>query len=99
MNAKHLLVRKTDVLKTSIFLNRKFEKCTSFEEQNSTRYIRGNVCFGIIVFSCLSTIKPCLRFLSICFAREIKCFYQSSLGNDVDFTYIMNVSPDILTKT
>ena len=42
-----------------------------------------NVYFGIIVFSCL-------RFLLICFAWEIKGFYQSCLGNDLDFTDIMN---------
>ena len=74
------------------------KKCTSFEEQKGTRYIRGNVYFGIIVFSCLSSTKPCLRFLLICFAREIKGFYQSSLGNEVDFTDIINVSPNILAK-
>ena len=40
----------------------------------SARYIRGNVYFGIIAFSCLSSRKPCLIFLLICFAREIKAF-------------------------
>ena len=34
------------------------KKCTSFEEQKGTRYIRGKVYFGIIVFSCLSSTKP-----------------------------------------
>ena len=74
------------------------KKCTSFEEQKGTRHIRGNVYFGIIVFSCLSSTKPYLRFLLICSLREIKEFYQSSLGNEVNFTDIMNVSPNILTK-
>ena len=74
------------------------KKCTSFEEQKGTRYIRENVYFGIIIFSCLSSTKPCLRFLLNCFVREIKGFYQSSLGNEVDFRDIMNVSPDILAK-
>ena len=74
------------------------KKCTSLEEQKGTRYIRGNVCFGIIVFSCLSTTKPCVRFILICFAREIEGFYQSSLGNEVDFRDVMNVSPNILAK-
>ena len=74
------------------------KKCTSFEEQKGTRYIRGNVYFGIIAFSCLSYTKSCLRFLLIYFAREIKGFYQSSLGNDVDFRDIMNVSQNILVK-
>ena len=89
---KHLLLRKTDVLKSLIFSERKFE------EQKGTRYIRGNGYFGIIVFICLSSTKQCLRYLLICFVREIKGFYQSSLGNDVDFTDIMKVSPNILAK-
>ena len=32
----------------------------------------GKVYFEIIVFSCLTSTKPCFRFLFICFAREIK---------------------------
>ena len=71
---KHLLLRKTDVLKISRKEN--FKKCTSFEEQKGTRYIRENVYFGIIIFSCLSSTKPCLRFLLNCFVREIKGFIK-----------------------
>ena len=37
-------------------------------------------------------------FLLICFAQEIKGFYQSSLGNEVDFRDIMNAFPNILAK-
>ena len=74
------------------------KKCTSFEEKKVTRYIRENVYFDITIFSCLSSTKPCLRFILICFAREIKGFYQSSLRNKVDFREIMNVSPNILAK-
>ena len=74
------------------------KKCTSFEEQKGTRYIPGNVYFGIIVFSCLSPTKRCLRFLLISFAQEIKGFYQSSLRSEVDFRDIMDVSPNILAK-
>ena len=74
------------------------KKCTLYEEQKGTRYIRGNVYFDIIVFSPLSSTKQCLRFLLVCFAWEIKCFYQSSLENEVDFREIMNVSPNILAK-
>ena len=65
---KHLLLRKTDVPKTSILFEN-LKKCTAFEEQKRTKYIRGNVYFGIIVFNCLSSTKPCLRFLLICFDR------------------------------
>ena len=74
------------------------KKGTSFEEQKGTIYIRGNVYFGIIIFSCLLSAKPCLRFLLISFAQEIKVFYQSSFENQVDLTNIMNVSPNILPK-
>ena len=50
------------------------KKCTSFEEQKGTRCIRENLYFGIVVFSCLSSTKPCLRFLLNGIAREIKGF-------------------------
>ena len=95
---KHLLLRKTDLLKSSVLSERKFEEIHIFEEQKGTRYMRGNVYFGIIVFSCLSSTKPCLRFLLIFFDREIKGFYQSFLGNEVYFTDIMNVYPNIMVK-
>ena len=36
-----------------------FKKCISFEEQKVTSYIRGNIYFGIIVFSCLSSTNSC----------------------------------------
>ena len=42
--------------------------------------------------------KPCLRFLLSCFVQEAKGFYQSSLGYEVDFKDIINVSPNILAK-
>ena len=75
------------------------KKCNNFEEQkNGTKYIRGNVYIDIIVFSCFSSIKPCLRFLLNCFVREMKGFYQSSFGNEVDFRDIMNVSLNILAE-
>ena len=74
------------------------KKCTSFEDLFGTRYIREKVYFGTIIFSCLSSSKPCLRFILNCFVREIKGFYQSSLGNEVDFRVIMNVSPNTLAK-
>ena len=72
--------------------------CTSFEEQKGTKYIWENVYFDITIFSCLSSTKPCLRFLLNRFVREIKSFCQSSLGNEVDFRDMMNVSPNILDK-
>ena len=38
------------------------------------------------------------RFVLICFAWEIKGFYQSSFRIEVDFRDIMNASPNILAK-
>ena len=74
--------------KLRFYRKENLKKCTTFEEQKGTRHIRGNVYFDIIVFTCLL----------ICFDREIKGFYQSSLENEVDFMDIMNVSPNILAK-
>ena len=73
-------------------------KCTSFEEQIDTRYICWSVYFGITIFSCLLSTKLSLRLLLIGFAQKIKGFYQSSLGNEIDFRDIMNVSPNILAE-
>ena len=67
------------------------KKCTSFEEQKGIRYIPRNAYIGIIVFSKLSSTKPCLRFLLNCFVREIKGFYQRSFRNEVDFRDTMIV--------
>ena len=36
------------------FSKENLKKYTGFEEQKGTRYIRENVYFGIIIFSCLS---------------------------------------------
>ena len=80
------------------FLKGNLKKSTSFEEQKGTRCIRENVYFGIIAFNCLSSTKQCLKFLLICFAWEIKGFYQRFLGNQVDFRDIMNVSPNIFAR-
>ena len=97
---KTLLLRKTDVLKIyqqEHLQKENLKKCTGFEEQKCSRYIRENVYFGII-FSCLLSAKMCLRFLLNCFVREIKGFYQSSFKDEVDFRDIMNVSLNILAK-
>ena len=70
----------------------------ALKSKKGTKYIRVNVYFDIIVFSCLSSTKLYLRFLLICFAREIKSFYQGFFGNEIDFRDIMNVSLRILAK-
>ena len=61
-------------LKTRFSRKENLKKCISFEEQKGTMFIRGDV----IVFSSLSSTKSCLEFFLICFAREIKGFYQIS---------------------
>ena len=65
------------VFRGAIFL----EPCCSYDEEKVTRYVQGNVYFGITVFICLSSTKLCPRFLLIYFARELKNFYRSSFGN------------------
>ena len=99
-SVKYLLYyyEKLTFSKLQFYREENLKKCTTFEEQKGTRYISGNVYFEIIVFSCLSSTKLCLRFLLICFDREIEGLYQSYLGNKVDLTDIMNVSPNILAK-
>ena len=71
-------------------------KCTSFEEQKYGRCIRENVwhCYPLLTF----VWKPYLRFLLNCFVRQIKGFYQGSLGSEVDFRDTMSVSQYILAK-
>ena len=97
---KHLLLRETDVRKfcrKSKFLRKKICRNTLALRNKRVQGMLGkNVCFGIIIFSCLSSTKLCLCFLLDCFIRQIKVFYQSLLGNEVDFRDIMNVSPKYL---
>ena len=97
-HVKHLLLRKTDVLKTLIFSERKFEKNALTLKSKKVHGISRNIYIGIIVFSCFSSTNPCLRFLLNCFLWERKGFYESSFGNWIDFRDIMNVSLNILAK-
>ena len=90
--------KKLTFSKLRFYRKENFKTCTTFEEQKGKKDIYGNIYFCITVFSCLSSTKWCLRFLLICFDREINGFYQISLGNEVGFTDMMNVSPNILAK-
>ena len=58
------------------------KKCTSFEEQEGTEGIIFGKMLILALFSAVLCLQKCLRFLLICFAWEIKGFYQSSLGNE-----------------
>ena len=73
-------------LRTRFSRKENVKKRTSLEKQKGWRYIRGIVYFEIIVFIYLSSTKPCLGFLKIYFAREIKGFYRIFWGNEADFT-------------
>ena len=99
---KDLLLRKTDVPKTyrkSKFLGKKVWRTALALKSKKVQGIFGkNLYFDIIIFSCLSSTKLCLRLLLNCFVREIKGFYQISLGNEADFRDIMNVSPNMLAE-
>ena len=93
-NVKHLLLTRTTFSKPQFSREENLKKCTNFQEQKGTRYNRGNVYIDTILFSCLLSTKPCLRFLFKCFVQVGKGFCQCSFGNEVDF----NVSLDILAK-
>ena len=99
---KHLLLRKTDAPKTCRkckFIEKKTSRNATALKSKKVQVIFGETLnFEIIIFSCLSSTKQCLRFLLNSFVREIKGFHQSSLGNEVDFTDIVNVSLNILAK-
>ena len=88
-SVEHLLKRyeKPTFSKLQFYREENLKKCTIFEEQIGTKYIRGIVYFSIIVFRCFSSTKPCLKFLLISFDQEIEGYqsYQSSLGNEVNF--------------
>ena len=89
-------MRKTDLLKTC--RKGKFLRKKIWKNALALKGKMGNVYFGIIIFSCLLSTRPCIRFFLTCFTREIKGFYQSSLANEIDFRDIMNISQNILGK-
>ena len=91
---EHLLLRKTDVLKTcrkSKFLQKKFG-----ETHQLCRAKRYKVHLGKRLFwhYYLQLSFVYIYFKLFCSGN----FYQSSLGNEIGFREIMNVSPNILTK-
>ena len=85
-------------LKLEVSRKENLKKCTNFEEQKGARYIHGKAYIDIIVFSCLSFAKLCLKYLLNYFVQDIKGFYQSSFGNEVDFRDIIDISPNTLNK-
>ena len=74
-----------------------FIDCSLVKKHLKSKKIQG--IFGETFTLALSpSVAFHLKFLLICFAQEIKAFYRSSVGNEVDFTDIINISPNILAK-
>ena len=95
-HVKHLLLRKTDVLKTFIFSGRKFEEIQWFWRAERYKVYLGKFWHYFLQLSFVYKTLSQIYFNFFC--SGIKGFYQSSLGNEVEFTDIMNVSPNILNK-
>ena len=95
-------MRKTGALKTCRkrkFLGEKIWRNTLALKSKMVQGIFGETFVLALLFSAVFCFtKLCLRFLLICFAQEIKGFYQSSLKNEVDFRGIMDVFPNKMAK-
>ena len=98
---KHLLLRKTVVLNFQFSPKDNLRKRPNALTLKSKK-IKGT--FGGTFILALSSsavfgLQNCVSdFFCIVLFEGIKGFYQSSLGNEVDFRDIMNVSPNILAK-
>ena len=94
-------MRKTDVLKTcrkTKFLGKTIWRNALALKSRKVQGIFRETSILVLLSSAVFRLQNCLKFLLICFAREIKSFYRSSLGNEVDFRDIMNLSPNVLAK-
>ena len=95
---KRLLLRKTDVLKTWILSERKFEEMHCLWRAKMYKVYSRKRLFWQYRLQLSFVYKSVSQISFICFDWEKKGFYQSSKGNEVDFTDIMNVSSNILAK-
>ena len=91
---KHLLLTKLTFSKLVGKVN--FSERKSLALKSKKVQARFGKTFILALLS--SSTRLCLRFLLNCFVREIKGFYESSLGNEVDFRDVIDVSPNILAK-
>ena len=80
------IIEKTVFIKTWIFLKIKFEEVK----------VQGMLEETFILTLSFSTVFR-LRFPLLCFF-VFKGFYQSFLGNEINFTDIMNITSNILAK-
>ena len=96
--------KNVECLKRRFSRKENLKKCSSFERAKRYKiYSRKSLLRHYrlqlsVFYRLLLSTKLYFRFILICFAQEINRFYQSSLENEVDFTDIMNVSPNILAK-
>ena len=74
------------------------KKCSSFEGQKGTRYIWGNIYFGIIFFGCLLSTKLCLNFFFNLFCSGDKRFLSQFLRKWGWFNGHNEPFPNILNK-
>ena len=98
---KHLLLRKTDVLETcrkSKFPGKKIWRNARLWQAKKYKLYSGKRLFlhYYLQLSFVCKTVPEISFKLFC--SEIKGFYQSFLGNDVDFSDIMNDPLNILAK-
>ena len=80
------------------FSERKLEEMHQLWRAIRYKVYSGKVFFGVIIIRCLCRLNRVFRFLLNYFVQEIKGFYQSSLGGEVNFRDIMNVYPNIFAK-
>ena len=96
-----LILRKNDILKNcqeSKFVAEKIWKNALALKRKKVQGIFGETFDLALLSSAVFCLQNCLIFLLICFGQETKCFCQSYLGNEVDFSDIMTIFPNILTK-
>ena len=94
-----MLLKKTDVLKTSIFTERKFEEMHQLWREKWYKVYSGKQLFWHYHLQ-LSFLHKAMsqNSFNLFFSGDERLLYQCSLGNEVDFTDIMNVFPNISAK-
>ena len=74
-------------------LERKYEEMHWLWRQKRCKiYLGKHLFYHYCLQLSFVSAKPCLRFLLICFPWEIKGFYQSYLGIDIDFRTFPQIS-------
>ena len=79
------------------FMERKFEEMhyVTFKGKKVQGIFGGTFILALLSSAIFRLQNHVSDLFWSCFAQDIKGFYQSSLGNEVDFGDIMKVSPNI----